>query len=170
MSSVLALAVVTALVLFAAVAAVAEPSDACGSSDPVSVAQGASSLTVCVKTGALNGSLTAAGDPASQTGYILADGDSSNPDPFGGYIGVEGGNPNDNGGGPAIVGCADGDYNPAGANNVIFGSPNPPGDTDHQSLHAFTVESEKQSPQRHGRWSPAPRGLHLLFCCVRWFW
>lgn len=94
----------------------------------MTVVQGTSSVTLCVKAGALNGSLTAAGDPASQTGYVVADGDSTNPDPFGGYIGVEGGNQNDNAGGPAIVGCADGDYSADGPNNVIFGPPNPPGD------------------------------------------
>lgn len=108
-----------------------EPSQACSdTSTPVSADPLANGARVCVNAGAgLDGSATVAGDPTTQTGYAVVDGNSTNQDPADGYLGVESGNPNDAGGNPAIVGCNDGNYDPSGANNVIIaadGTVNPP--------------------------------------------
>lgn len=116
----LVIGLVAGLALVLAVGAIAEPSDACGSADPVAVSQGTNSATVCVKTGAVNGSITASGDPAVPNGYVVADGDSTNPDPLDGYLGVEGDST-----GIRLVGCASGDYEPGGDNNVILDPNNP---------------------------------------------
>ncbi|MDT4937493.1 MAG: hypothetical protein QOG80_1164, partial [Pseudonocardiales bacterium] len=48
--------------------------------------------------------------------YVVADGDSANPEPADGYIGVDG-----TGG----VGCASGDYQPGGSNNALVDPSNP---------------------------------------------
>lgn len=75
------------------------------------------------------GSVTAAGNQANATGYIVADGAASNGNPLGGYIGVESA-PNN---GVYVVGCSTGDYSttrsttadPAtqdsNGNNIIIG-------------------------------------------------
>jgi hypothetical protein len=108
-----------------------EPSKACtDTSTPVSGEQTANGVRICVNTGTIDGSVTAAGDPTTQSGYVVADGNSTNPDPLDGYLGVENGNPND--ADPAIVGCNSGNYNPAGANHEILslGNPTPPDPAD----------------------------------------
>lgn len=70
------------------------------------------------------GTVCANGDPATQTGYIYADGNDSNPGAASGYIGVN----SDEG----VVGCASGDYNNGSdpnnttPNNVILDPANPP--------------------------------------------
>jgi hypothetical protein len=68
-----------------ATSAQAEPSGACGG---MPVGNGASSAFVCVDQGPATGSVTAAqtGDTA---GYIVVDGDSTNPGPASGYVGVQ---------------------------------------------------------------------------------
>ena len=77
------------------------------------------------------GCVTASGDAATRSGYVVADGVASNPGPLAGYIGVDGSD-----GGPTIVGCASGDYtpgagnqysNPPGPNHVIGSEAHPPG-------------------------------------------
>lgn len=92
--------------LFLAPNAVAEPSDACGGAP---VANTDSSVTVCVTgTGVADGSTTGA-QTGETSGYVVADGDSTNPAPLKGYIGVEGGS-----GGVTPVGSCSGDYTGAG--------------------------------------------------------
>src|SRR5687768_2593766 len=103
--------VVLAVGLFAAGAftagsATAEPSDACGSADPAAAVQTANGGIICLKTGVVNASVTADANPEGES-YLVADGDSTNPDPLDGYIGLEGGP-----GGGGVVGCASGDYEP----------------------------------------------------------
>jgi len=78
------------------------------------------------------GCATASGDAASQSGYVVVDGSSSNPGPLAGYVGVDGSD-----GGPTVVGCSTGDYTPgagtqyaptgsAPGNNVIASEAHPP--------------------------------------------
>ena len=66
---------------------------------------------------------TASGDAATQSGYAVADGSASNPGPAAGYIGIDGSD-----GGPTVVGCANGDYDPTGTtpNHVIASQNTPP--------------------------------------------
>lgn len=89
--------------LFAALPAIAdEPSEACGD-DPAVV--GESSVTVCVSgTGLLDGNLTAS-DEGDNNGYVVADGDSTNPGCLDGFIGVQVVD-----GDVQVVAAADGDY------------------------------------------------------------
>lgn len=75
---------------------------------------GSGTLTVGINDGPVQGCVTASGSAETQSGYIVADGKSGNPDPFDGYIGVEG-----DSGGQRVVGCASNDYDP----NAAQGSP-----------------------------------------------
>jgi hypothetical protein len=54
------------------------------------------------------GCLTASGDAGTQSGYVVADGASTNPGAGSGYIGVDGSD------GVAVVGCSSGEYTPGG--------------------------------------------------------
>ena len=72
------------------------------------------------------GSLTAAqGDQSATSGFVVADGSSSNPAPSGGYVGVSdvdpagAGNP----GGVGVVASSCGNYQPGSA---VAASPSPP--------------------------------------------
>lgn len=120
--------------LFASPSAAAQPSQACGSADPVSLVQTATGAVICLNTGQINGAIFLSLDQNTQAGYVVADGDSTNPDPLDGYIGLENGNPYDAGGAPALVGCADGDYVANGPNHVILAldgnAPTPPDPAD----------------------------------------
>jgi hypothetical protein len=85
---------------------------------------GSGTLTV----GTPIGCVTASGDATTASGYVVADGDPTNPTPLDGYIGVQG-----SGGGVQVVGCASNDYDPNPGNpdptthNVIWDSNNPTG-------------------------------------------
>lgn len=101
----------------------AEPSSACGGSDPVAVQPLSDGGRVCIKGYA---SITARGDTSGK-GYVVADGDSAIP--ADGYVGAENGN-EDTGHQPAVVGCRSGDYKndsdatvePSQGNHVIVGA------------------------------------------------
>ncbi|GEM_PF-4633607 len=69
------------------------------------------------------GCASAHGDAATQSGYVVADGSASNPGAGAGYIGLDSSD-----GGPTIVGCSNGDYNPAGYNNSTNPSPDGTGE------------------------------------------
>jgi hypothetical protein len=69
------------------------------------------------------GCVQAHGDAATQSGYVVADGSASNPGPAAGYIGLDSSD-----GGPTIVGCSNGDYNPDGYNNSTNPAPDANGD------------------------------------------
>jgi hypothetical protein len=60
------------------------------------------------------GSVRASGDPASQSGYVYADGTNGGAGPDG-YIGVNSSE--------GVVGCWNGDYSTGGGNNVITAIP-----------------------------------------------
>ena len=86
------------------------------------IAPNAMAETVTVPTPV--GTVTGSGDPATQSGYIVADGDNTAGGPSG-YIGVD----SDEG----VVGCWTGDYNADGGNNVVTpippeAAPEPPGE------------------------------------------
>jgi hypothetical protein len=89
----------------------------CGTGPAVTPSGTGGTLTV----GTPAGCLTASGDAAAQSGYVVADGASTNGNPGGGYIGVDGSD-----GGPTIVGCASGDYTPGGTNHVLASQAHPP--------------------------------------------
>ena len=59
-----------------------------------------SQVQVCVTSGPVQGTASASGDPATQQGYVVADGSPSNTGPLGGYVGVD----SDNGG--EVVACS----------------------------------------------------------------
>jgi len=61
---------------------------------------GTGGVQVCVNQGPIQGTATASGDPAAQTGYVVVDGSPSNPGALGGYIGID----SDNGG--EVVACS----------------------------------------------------------------
>ena len=61
---------------------------------------GTGGVQVCVTQGPVQGTATASGDPATQTGYVVADGSPSNQGPLGGYVGID----SDNGG--EVVACS----------------------------------------------------------------
>jgi hypothetical protein len=63
----------------------AEPSGACGG---MPAGNGASSAFVCVDQGPVTGSVTAA-QTGDTSGYVVADGDSTNAGPASGYGGVQ---------------------------------------------------------------------------------
>jgi len=74
---------------------------------------------VCIEGSVpITGTVTAFGDASSQQGYVVADGNSTNPGAGAGYIGVSS---IDNG----LVACASGDYDPTGttANNQLLPLP-----------------------------------------------
>jgi hypothetical protein len=92
---------------------------------PTGPAGGPSGTGGTVTVGTPAGCVTASGDAVAKSGYVVADGASTNPGPASGYIGVDGSD-----GGPTIVGCASGDYNPANPstapNHVIASQAHPP--------------------------------------------
>jgi hypothetical protein len=59
-----------------------------------------SQVQVCVTKGPVQGTASASGDPATQQGYVVADGSPSNPGALGGYVGVDSGN------GGEVVACS----------------------------------------------------------------
>lgn len=103
------------LVLGAAGAAHADSSCSVGTTPVAAGAFGGSGAQVCINAGPVQGTVTATGDAASQTGYVVADGASANPGALSGYIGVDSTN--------GVVGCSSGDYTPGGTNNQILGIP-----------------------------------------------
>lgn len=60
------------------------------------------------------GTVTGSGDPATQSGYVVADGNGANGGPSG-YVGISSSE--------GVVGCWSGDYDPAGGNNVVTAIP-----------------------------------------------
>ena len=88
-------------------------------------------VQLCIEgTPGINGTGTAFGDAASRSGYIVADGNNSNPGASSGYLGVSSA---ENG----IVGCSQGDFNneaygaqPSGDNNDPATTPEGAGDND----------------------------------------
>jgi hypothetical protein len=79
------------------------------------------------------GCVQASGDAASQSGYAQVDGNGTIPGPVGGgYLAVDGSD-----GGPTLLGCASGEYDPGAGtqydsdttqgNNVIASQAHPPG-------------------------------------------
>jgi hypothetical protein len=88
---------------------------------------------VCIEPGGavpwpITGTITASGSAQSASGYVVADGNPSNPGALSGYIGVEG-----SGSGVSVVGCSSGNYDPSEAtngdsdadDNVIWSSSDP---------------------------------------------
>jgi hypothetical protein len=64
-------------------------------------------VTACSgRTGVADGTVTAAVDPATGRGYVVEDGQSTNPNLLGGYLGVDSQHI------LTLVGCAGGDYQP----------------------------------------------------------
>jgi hypothetical protein len=109
---------------------------------PVSVAEnvdqsGSGWIQVCT-SGPVGGTVTAAGavnqsNPQQSAGYIVADGNSANPGPLGGYAGVSSA---DNG----IVACAAGDYN-NGATSDNSNVPNS-GDNDDTATEGSAADND----------------------------
>jgi len=100
----------------------AKATSVCPTGPTPNYAGGASgSLTV----GTPAGCFTAAGDGANQSGSAVADGAATNPGPASGYIGID-----DSDGQGTVVGCASGDYDPAGGNHVVASQNTPPGAPD----------------------------------------
>lgn len=57
--------------------------------------------------------VAAGGDPTMQEGYIFADGNGDNPDPLGGYVGVNSADE------AILVGATDGHFHRAGGNSPL---------------------------------------------------
>lgn len=87
------------------------------------------------------GCATAHGDAATQSGYVVADGSPSNPGAGAGYIGFDSSD-----GGPTIVGCSNGDYNPAGYNNSTNRAPDANGDGVPDSPENNVIASPSHTP------------------------
>lgn len=68
------------------------------------------------------GVVCAGGDPTTQSGHVVADGNDSNPGPAAGYIGVDSNE--------GVVGCSTGNYAGTGDNVITAipptGAPTPP--------------------------------------------
>ncbi|MHB1785886.1 MAG: hypothetical protein ACYCS7_07015 [Acidimicrobiales bacterium] len=94
----------------------------------------AGSDQVCIENPAspITGTVTASGSATSTSGYVVADGNSTDPGASAGYLGVAGSSS-----GASIVGCSSGNYDPnesAGdstastendSNNTVFSTTNP---------------------------------------------
>lgn len=122
--------------------AMAQPSEACGTQPYIAnVGPSGGQLTVCITQGPVKGNVTAAGNPTTPSGYVIADGDTTNQGALRGYIGISSvdttpSNP------AGLVGCSGQspdpkntsptsgpghpDYNPAGGNNALVDPANPP--------------------------------------------
>jgi hypothetical protein len=104
----------------AAPAAHAEPTALCTGpggviSQPSTTPGTSGSIAVCtVSASPIKGAVEAGGSANPPSGYIVADGNSTNPGALAGYIGVQGSS-----GGVQVVGCATGDYSP-GAGHVVI--------------------------------------------------
>jgi hypothetical protein len=97
-------------------------SDAC--TDPTQSGQTASGVQICTPAG----SISAAGDQSTASGYVEASGNPSNGNPGGGWIAVEG---NGQGGEQlAIVGCGDPASSYQTSDNEASGETEPPGSAD----------------------------------------
>lgn len=105
--------------------------DSCNGSPGVnpSYSDGANSgAQVCTPLG----SLTAAGNQSNATGYVVADGNPSNPGAAAGYIGVE----NTTADGANVVGCSSGDYQGTDPEST-----EPTGSTDDTAAPGQTLDS-----------------------------
>src|SRR5205085_12307608 len=75
--------------------------------DAAAPTSGPGHVTGCMgHTGAVDGTVTVAADPATKQGYVVQDGRPSNPNLLAGYLGVDTQHT------LTLVGCAGGDYKP----------------------------------------------------------